>query len=73
MKRSEHGASEIFELEGHLSLADKEASAYRLLPFEVPEQIACLEISYCFSDDRPGGFLQQPGNALDIGLFDPWG
>ncbi len=73
MNRSEHGASEILELEGHLSLADKEASAYRLLPFEVPEQIARLEISYRFSDDKPGGFLQQPGNVLDIGLFDPRG
>jgi hypothetical protein len=44
-----------------------------LLPFDVPEGIARLEISYSFSDDKPGGFLQQPGNVLDIGLFDPRG
>ena len=73
MTRSNHWATETLELEGHLSPADKDASAYLLLPFDVPEQIARLEISYSFSDDKPGGFLQQPGNLLDIGLFDPRG
>jgi hypothetical protein len=73
LTRSEHGVIETLELDGHLSPADKGNSAYLMLPFEVPDQITRLEISYSFSDDKPGGFLQQPGNVLDIGLFDPRG
>jgi len=73
LTRSWHGTTETLELIGHLTLADKEASAYVLLPFDVPDRIARLEISYSFSDDKPGGFMQQPGNLLDIGLFDPRG
>ena len=73
MTRSDRGAIETLELAGHLSPADKANSAYVLLPFDVPEGVARLEVSYSFSDDRPGGFLQQPGNLLDIGLFDPRG
>ena len=70
---SEHGATETLELAGHLSHADKDRSAYLLLPFDVPEGVARLDVGYSFSDDKPGGFLQQPGNVLDIGIFDPRG
>jgi hypothetical protein len=61
------------ELVGHLSPGDKQASAYRLLPFQVPAGIGRLEVEYRFSEDKPGGFLQAAGNILDIGLFDPRG
>jgi hypothetical protein len=73
LTRSTCWATETLELDGHLSPADKDNAAYLLLPFPVPEGIARLEISYSFSDDKPGGFLQQPGNVLDIGLFDSRG
>jgi hypothetical protein len=65
--------SAVLELAGHLSPGDKQASAYKLLPFQVPAGIARLEVEYCFSDDEPGGFLRAAGNILDIGLFDPRG
>ena len=69
LTRSERRATETLEITGHLSPADKENSAYVLLPFDVPDRIARLEIRYSFSEDKPGGFLQQPGNLLDIDLF----
>lgn len=65
--------SHIIELCGHLSPEDKSASAYRMLPFDVPAGIARLEVSYRFSEDNPGGFMRPAGNILDIGVFDPRG
>ncbi|MEJ2210468.1 MAG: CehA/McbA family metallohydrolase [Anaerolineae bacterium] len=72
MAQSEAPAG-LIELSGHLSPQDKQASAYKLLPFRVPAGMGRLEVEYAFSEDRPGGFLQAPGNVLDIGLFDPRG
>ena len=63
----------IIEISGHISPEDKRRSAYRSLPFQVPEGIARLEVSYSFSSDDPGGFMRPAGNILDIGLFDPRG
>ena len=73
MDQINHKASRTIEITGHLSAEDKLASAYRMLPFDVPEGIARLEVSYSFSDDDPGGFMRSAGNILDIGLFDARG
>jgi predicted metal-dependent phosphoesterase TrpH len=61
------------ELTGHISLKDKEAAAYRMLPFEVPEGIARIDVAYNFSRDDPGGLWKEAGNILDIGVFDSRG
>jgi hypothetical protein len=61
------------ELSGHISLEEKEADAYRMLPFDVPEGIVRIEVAYSFSKDEPGGVLKEAGNILDIGLFDSRG
>jgi predicted metal-dependent phosphoesterase TrpH len=73
MGRVGHAAWHTIELTGHLSPADRARSVYRMLPFDVPEGIARLEVSYRFSDDDPGGFMRPTGNILDIGLFDARG
>lgn len=64
---------QTIEFEGHISLEDKRAVAYRLLPFDVPKGIARIEVTYSFSKDEPGGLLTEAGNILDIGLFDSRG
>ena len=73
MQQTGYKAPHTIEIAGYLSPADKSASVYRMLPFDVPAGIARLEVSYCFSDDEPGGFMRPAGNILDIGLFDPRG
>lgn len=73
MDQAGHKASHIIEIAGHLSPADKLASAYRMLPFDVPGGIARLEVGYSFSNDDPGGFMRSAGNVLDVGLFDARG
>jgi predicted metal-dependent phosphoesterase TrpH len=65
--------TDIINITGHLSPRDKLTSVYRLLPFDVPQGIACIEVSYNFSNDDPGGFMRPAGNILDMGLFDPRG
>ncbi|WP_199833569.1 CehA/McbA family metallohydrolase [Streptomyces sp. NRRL B-3648] len=44
---------------------------FAYLPFDVPHGIAELRVSYTY--DRPSVPPGTPGNALDIGLFDPRG
>lgn len=73
MKSESEIPSSLIELSGHLTPGDKGASAYKLLPFQVPPGTGRLEVEYRFSEDRPGGFMQAAGNILDIGLFDPRG
>jgi hypothetical protein len=73
MERAGYKAWHTVEMAGHLSPEDRLASAYRMLPFDVPEGAARLEVSYSFSDDDPGGFMRPAGNILDIGLFDARG
>jgi hypothetical protein len=63
----------MIELTGHISLEDKGAAAYRMLPFDVPQGIVRMEVEYSFSEDRPGGLWQEAGNILDIGIFDSRG
>jgi len=73
MERAGCAVWRTVEITGHLSPQDRRASTYRLLPFDVPEGVSRLEVSYSFSDDDPGGFMRPAGNILDIGLFDPRG
>jgi predicted metal-dependent phosphoesterase TrpH len=61
------------KLTGHITLEDKEAAAYSMLPFDVPEGIVRIEVAYSFSKDEPGGVLKEAGNILDIGIFDTRG
>lgn len=61
------------ELQGHISLLDKQAASYKALPFNVPKGIMRIEVQYSFSKDEPGGLWREAGNILDIGLFDSRG
>ena len=70
---SENSHKQMIELEGHISENDKQAVAYRGLPFVVPEGVARIEVKYSFSRDEPGGLFREAGNILDIGLFDSRG
>jgi predicted metal-dependent phosphoesterase TrpH len=65
--------NQTIELKGYISLEDKQAAAYKALPFNVPKGITRIEVQYTFSNDEPGGLWRDPGNILDIGLFDPRG
>lgn len=59
----------LLRWEGHFTPADKAASDYVLLPFEVPPGIARLEVRYAFEGQgQPDG-----PNVIDLGLFDPRG
>ncbi len=59
-------------LSGHLTQADKAASDYGYIPFDLPGPAQRLSIRYSYSavmsSDRVEG-----GNVIDIGLFDPAG
>src|SRR5690242_18101852 len=58
-------------LEG--SFDRSERMRYVLVPFEVPEAVHQLEITYTYSDRVDSDPLVREGNTLDIGLFDPRG
>lgn len=73
MSRIHEKQPQQYEIRGHVSLKDKEARDYHLLPFDVPEGINCIEVEYSFSEDQPGGLWREAGNILDIGLFDARG
>jgi predicted metal-dependent phosphoesterase TrpH len=64
---------QTIKLVGHISVQDKQATAYCVLPFDVPERIVRIEVAYRFSKDEPGGVLKEAGNILDIGIFDSRG
>jgi predicted metal-dependent phosphoesterase TrpH len=64
---------QTIELFGHISVQDKQATAYHLIPFDVPEGIVRIDVAYRFSRDEPGGVLKEAGNILDIGIFDSRG
>lgn len=59
-------------LTGHLTQADKAASDYAYIPFDLPQAASRLTVRYSYSavmsSDRVEG-----GNVIDIGLFDPAG
>jgi hypothetical protein len=58
---------------GRLAPADKAASDYCYVPFDVPPHIARLDVRYAYSHPRHHSDLEGQGNTLDIGLFDPHG
>lgn len=59
----------LLHWEGRFTPADKAASDYVLLPFEVPPGIARLEVRYAFEGQgRPDSL-----SVIDLGLFDPRG
>lgn len=59
----------LLRWEGRFTPADKAASDYVLLPFEVPPGIARLEVRYAFEGQgRPDA-----PSVIDLGLFDPRG
>jgi hypothetical protein len=61
-------------LEGHFDSKDRAQDEFSLLPFQVPEGVGRLcvsyEVSHALSADRAGW---EEGNIVDIGLFDPRG
>ncbi len=59
----------LLRWEGRFTPADKAASDYVLLPFDMPPGVARLEVRYTFEGQ---GQPESP-NAIDLGLFDPRG
>ncbi len=66
MERSLH-------LEGHIFPEDVRRSPYIHLPIPVPPHTSRLHVSYSYSDPVTAVFNMGPGNAVDIGIFDPQG
>ncbi len=61
-------------LEGHFDAEDQITNEFPLLPFEVPPGTAQLHVRYQVNRQLGGDKIgQQPGNIVDIGLFDPQG
>lgn len=50
---------------------DQQRDPYPLLPFDVPEGVKRITVTYSF--DRGGGTDPQDKNEIDLGLFDPRG
>ena len=73
MKSRDQEKFQTIELTGHISLKDKQAAAYRMLPFDVAEGFARIEVQYSFTKVQPGGLWREADNILDIGLFDSRG
>ena len=59
-------------LTGHLTQADKAASDYAYIPFDLPEQAQRLTVRYSYSAAMSSN-QTEGGNVIDIGLFDPAG
>lgn len=66
MKRTESFA-------GHLRPEDARPQPYTYHPFDVPPGTRRIDIIYDYSEPAAGDFNEVPGNALDIGVFDPRG
>ncbi len=66
--------SNSITLTRHFDPADRARDEFPLLPFEVPDGVGRLHVSYEVSDalgaDKAG---QEQGNIVDVGLFDPRG
>lgn len=63
----------VLQLAGTVTRADKQASDYRLVPFDVPPGAQRLRVEYAYAGNAPAaeGFGERP--VLDIGAFDPRG
>lgn len=60
-------------LRGHISPADREANPHLMLPFDVPEGIVALEVSYAYTGRGSREPHAPPDNQIDIGLLGPGG
>jgi hypothetical protein len=60
-------------LESHVSSEDVCRGPYLYLPLPVPSGASRLHVSYEYSDPVTAAFSMGPGNAVDIGIFDPRG
>ena len=62
-----------YRFAGHFTPQDKTTSDYHYLPFDVPENVTRINVSYDFT--RTGHIAHKAGyeNVIDIGLFDPRG
>lgn len=63
----------LWRLSGHISAADKAASDYKLLPFDVPPGLGRLTVTYGYSQRVSAALPAGSGNVIDIGCFDPRG
>ncbi len=63
----------VLHLRGHISPADREANPHLMLPFEVPEGIAALEVAYTYSGRGSREPHSPPDNQIDIGILEPGG
>lgn len=61
MGRTDQGDGRLLVMEGTVTLADRAASPYLYLPFQVPEGTRRISLRYTYDE----------GNVLDIGLVDP--
>lgn len=60
-------------LSGQVTPRDKARSDYCLLPFSVPPGVRRLRVRYAYSGRISAAQTGEPGNVIDIGLFDPCG
>ena len=54
-------------------LRPEDVGDYVLLPFKVPPQAARIDVGYTYDHAVPSVPGAPPGNAIDLGLFDPGG
>ena len=64
---------QTFRLEGHVPVDRARNDPYLYLPFSVPPGAKRIHVAYDYSDEVTAAFGMGPGNAVDIGIFDPRG
>lgn len=60
-------------LKGHVHPEEVRRSPYLYLPVPIPARTSRLHVSYEYSDPVTAPYGMGPGNAVDIGIFDPRG
>lgn len=63
----------VRHLRGRISPADREANPHLMLPFDVPEGIAALEVAYSYTGRGSREPHSPPDNQIDIGILGPGG
>lgn len=63
----------VLHLRGHISPADREANPHLMLPFDAPDGIAALEVTYSYTGRGSREPHAPPDNQIDIGLLGPGG
>ena len=66
-------APQTLHITGRISTEDREKNPHRMLPFDVPEGIAELTVSYAYSGKGSREPYAPSGNQLDIGVLGPGG